>query len=171
MISGYDISGIKHDKDGDLNDLWHDDDESYVKNKSECFAKQYENYKNPDLPTLIKFDGTRQMEEIFADNIGLLLAFRAYETLVKEQGEEKKLPGLGLNPRQLFFLAYAQTWCSKVTSEFTKRMLKKHKNVVGRFRIVGTLRNSPEFAKAFNCSFGSPMNPKKKCSRVFGREE
>ena len=31
------------------------------------------------------------------------------------------------------------------------------------FRVVETLRNSVDFAKAFNCKLGSPMNPEQKC--------
>jgi len=29
--------------------------------------------------------------------------------------------------------------------------------------VVETLRNSVDFAKAFNCELGSPMNPEQKC--------
>ena len=32
------------------------------------------------------------------------------------------------------------------------------------FRVEMTLRNSADFAKAYNCPLGSPMNPKDKCA-------
>lgn len=46
--------------------------------------------------------------ENIADNGGLRAAFYAYEKWMKEHGEEKPLPLLGLSHRQLFFVSFAQ---------------------------------------------------------------
>lgn len=34
----------------------------------------------------------------------------------------------------------------------------------GPIRVLGPLSNSWDFAEAYGCSLGSPMNPKNKCS-------
>ena len=34
----------------------------------------------------------------------------------------------------------------------------------GRYRTIGTLQNSPDFAREFGCAAGAPMNPAEMCS-------
>ncbi|GFS12233.1 endothelin-converting enzyme 1 [Elysia marginata] len=115
-----------------------------------------------------EFNGTKTVGESTSDNLGILLAYRAYEELVKEKGEEENMADLGLNPKQVFFLSYAQIKCAKETQVFLRRRMKDYKHPAPRFRLVGVLRNSPEFAEAYNCPLGSPMNPEEKCSRIYG---
>lgn len=55
-----------------------------------------------------QIDGEKTLDENIADNLGLLLAYRAYKNYVKDQGEEKMLlPGFEkFTNEQLFFIAY-----------------------------------------------------------------
>jgi len=39
---------------------------------------------------------------------------------------------------------------------------KKDEHSIGRLRIIGSVSNSDDFARVYNCSFDSPMNPEKK---------
>lgn len=56
-----------------------------------------------------------------------------------------------------------QVWCSVRTPESSHEGLITDPHSPSRFRVIGTVSNSREFAKHFNCPLGSPMNPRKKC--------
>lgn len=73
------------------------------------------------------------------------------------------LPGLGaFTADQLFFVQYAQVWCEISNREgYHKSLLDSH--APGRFRANGVVSNSPQYAKAFGCQIGQPMNPAEKC--------
>jgi len=102
--------------------------------------------------------------ENIADNGGMKQAFDAYKNWLNLHGDsEEKLPNLHLTNLQLFFLNFAQVWCGTMRPEATRNKLKTAVHSPGRFRVIGTLANSPEFAEVFNCPEGSPMNPSEKC--------
>jgi predicted metalloendopeptidase len=99
---------------------------------------------------------------------GVNASLTAYRKSV--QGvEEEQLPGLeNFSPTQLFFLSEANTWCKN--ADFAR----KRANNFGTwfpfplhppeyYRVVIPAMNSPDFAAAFKCKAGSPMNPIKKC--------
>ncbi|WAR15655.1 NEP3-like protein [Mya arenaria] len=54
-------------------------------------------------------------------------------------------------------------WCSKSTKEADHLGILSDPHSPGEFRVIGTLSNSYEFAKAYKCPKNSPMNPDKKC--------
>lgn len=56
-----------------------------------------------------------------------------------------------------------QVWCSVRTPESSHEGLITDPHSPSRFRVIGTVSNSQEFAKHFSCPVGSPMNPPKKC--------
>ncbi len=70
-----------------------------------------------------------------------------------------------LTPGQLFFVAYAQNFCESGCPDALAYQYSRtwYTYAPNRFRAIGPLVNSPEFADAFQCSLGSPMNPVKKC--------
>lgn len=72
--------------------------------------------------------------------------------------------GLNLSHDQLFFLNYAQIWCGTMRPEDALSKIRSSVHSPGPIRVLGPLSNSPEFAKAYSCPLGSPMNPHKKCS-------
>lgn len=63
----------------------------------------------------------------------------------------------------LIFNVCVQVWCSAITEEAAHLEIMKDPHVPGQFRVLGTLSNSRDFARAFSCRKGSHMNPEKKC--------
>jgi putative endopeptidase len=64
---------------------------------------------------------------------------------------------------QLYFLAYAQTWCSKETPELLELMAHTNPHSPPRWRVNGPVADVPAFGEAFRCEAGAPMRPKNVC--------
>lgn len=73
------------------------------------------------------------------------------------------LPGLNLTNEQLFFIGFAQTWCTKTTTEIAKIALIADMHAPSNCRVIGSLTNMSEFSTAFKCPVGSSMNYGKQC--------
>ena len=56
-----------------------------------------------------------------------------------------------------------QVWCSVATPESKRLQILEDPHSPAKYRVLGTLANSAEFAHAYNCKEGSKMNPVKKC--------
>ena len=56
-----------------------------------------------------------------------------------------------------------QSWCVNERPLYAKAQVDLNVHSAKRYRVIGSVSNSKEFAKAFNCPVGSPMNPAKKC--------
>ena len=74
------------------------------------------------------------------------------------------MPGLDFNQDQLFFINYAQVWCSKATDQNLINRIETGVHSPGEFRIIGPTSNYDEFAKAFKCKSNTFNNPTKKCT-------
>lgn len=110
--------------------------------------------------------GVRTQGENIADNGGVREAFRAYHMYLKDKGDlkEKKLPGLGqYSSDQLFFMSFARVWCTLATDEHLQDRILTDPHSPGPIRVLGTMSNSEDFSRAFNCPNGSTYNPKDKC--------
>ena len=117
------------------------------------------------IPKSLQVNGVNTQGENIADNGGIKEAYLAYETYEAKNGPEPRLPGLeNYSPRQMFWIGYANVWCSKSRPEYLRDRTLTNVHAPAEFRVVGPLSNRPEFATDFNCPVGSPMNPEKKCS-------
>ena len=110
-----------------------------------------------------QLNGVNCQGENIADNGGLRQAYRAYSNFVAMNGAEQRLPGLEkYSPNQLFFIAYANIWCGQETKERLMYDVMTGVHSPGRFRVMGPLSNSWDFAQQFQCPVG-PMSRMNKC--------
>jgi hypothetical protein len=82
-----------------------------------------------------------------------LVSWNAFKKFEAKYGKEESLIE-EYSTDQLFFLSFAQTWCS---ASDVHLLSDPH-------RVLGVLRNSQVFADSFKCPSGSYMNPPSKCS-------
>ncbi|QQP56560.1 Neutral endopeptidase, partial [Caligus rogercresseyi] len=91
-------------------------------------------------------NGDLTQGENIADNGGLRESLRPSETAQRLPGKLSKF-----TPEQLFFVAYSQTWCEIDSPATLASQILSDPHSPGRFRSIGAVSNSDDFAKAFNC--------------------
>ncbi|CAH2003353.1 unnamed protein product [Acanthoscelides obtectus] len=162
ITHGFDDKGRQFDKDGNMMQWWNDKTIRAFRDRTQCMIDQYSRYKISEVDLYV--NGRMTQGENIADNGGLKQSFRAYRKWVSQHGEEMDLPGLNLTHDQLFFLNYAQIWCGSMRPEDALSKVRSSVHSPGPIRVLGPLSNSHDFARAYNCPLGSPMNPTSKCS-------
>ncbi|NWR51505.1 NEP protein, partial [Regulus satrapa] len=162
ITHGFDDNGRNFNENGDLVDWWTEESARNFKELSQCMVYQYGNF-SWDLAGGQNLSGINTLGENIADNGGVRQAYKAYENFVKKHGKEKLLPGLDMNHKQLFFLNFAQVWCGTYRPEYAVNSIKTDVHSPGKFRVLGSLQNSPEFSEAFSCTTRDNMDPAKKC--------
>ncbi|XP_035207544.1 neprilysin-1-like [Stegodyphus dumicola] len=161
----FDTSGRYFDHRGNYRNWWTHKTLDKFLSKARCFAEQYENFVDPLSP--FKVDGNLTLGENIADNGAVRNAFKAFRLHLALSGEDltyrKKLPGLSASPEQLFFLGYASVWCSNMTDDYIRGFRIYDEHSPNKLRVNVPLANFKEFARAYKCNPGTPMNPKNKC--------
>uniref|UniRef100_A0A8C1UWC7 Endothelin-converting enzyme 1 n=1 Tax=Cyprinus carpio TaxID=7962 RepID=A0A8C1UWC7_CYPCA len=159
LTHAFDDQGREYDKDGNLRQWWQNSSVEAFKHQTQCMVEQYSNYSINKEP----LNGKHTLGENIADNGGLRAAYKAYINWIEKNGEEATLPALGMTNHQLFFVGFAQVWCSVRTPESSHEGVITDPHSPSRFRVIGTISNSHEFSTHFGCKADSPMNPKQKC--------
>ncbi|CDW61127.1 endothelin converting enzyme 1 [Trichuris trichiura] len=182
ITHGFDDQGAEYDSYGNLNvqnciqyfeylvdfreifyKWWTNSSKEKFEEKVQCFVDQYSHFCYPELGDNVCVKGENTKGENIADNGGIKQSFAAYKALTKGKPQEV-LPSLEqFTMDQIFFLSFANFWCGNFRNKFLQNMIDTNEHAPGRNRVVGTLQNFDEFAKAFNCPLGSVMNPEKKC--------
>ncbi|KAL1475259.1 hypothetical protein MTO96_037423, partial [Rhipicephalus appendiculatus] len=101
-----------------------------------------------------KLDDTTDSENL-CDLVGTVVAYAAYSSL-PEQLKSERLAGQNASSDQLFFINSCLKYCAQLSRSGGRY-------APYRSRCIVPLMNMPEFASAFGCATGTPMNPRNKC--------
>lgn len=154
---GFDDSGRKFDKDGNLKDWWTADDAKAYEERAACMVDQYSSYT---VVGDVKGNGKLTLGDDVADNGGLRIALRA---LLNKLGSAADQKVDGFNATQRYFLAFAQGWCSNETEEFARFLTKVDAHSLPKQRVIIPVSNMEEFRQAFGCKKGQPMAAANAC--------
>ncbi|HEY6355377.1 MAG TPA: M13 family metallopeptidase, partial [Burkholderiaceae bacterium] len=133
MTHGFDDQGRQYDQVGNLHDWWTPADAKQFTTRSSCVTKQYGAMEA--APGVLQ-NGPLVTGESIADLGGLRIAYNAYE---KSQAGKPRRTINGYTPELARFLG------------------QSNEHPVARNRVIGTLINLPEFAKAFHCTAHDKM--------------
>lgn len=161
ITHGFDDQGRQFDGHGNLEDWWAKKDSEKFTEKAACFVNEYSQFSVGDT----KLNGKLTLGENTADNGGLRLAYMGFLARAGLEGiDPNQKSADGYTPAQLFFLGFAQDWCSDWRPELERLVATTDPHSPSRFRANGALMNAPEFGRAFSCKVGQPMRPAKACS-------
>lgn len=160
LTHGFDGNGRRFNAQGEQQDWWSAEASRQFDQRAACFVRQYSAFEV--LPGLF-LNGSQTLNENIADNGGLKLAYYAYQ-LWKSRGGHATSPIQGLDDDQLFFVAFAQTWCALYTDAMAKSLVANDPHALAKYRVNGPVTNFPDFARAFGCAEGTPMNPQTRCA-------
>lgn len=152
MTHGFDDKGRLFDKEGNLNTWWSKEDEERFNKRSEVLVEQYDNFIVLDT---VHANGKYSLGENIADLGGINIAYTAFKKTEQWKNQQDKLDGY--SPDQRFFLAYAHVWAQNIRDEEILRRTQEDVHSLGKYRVIGPLRNVPEFHKAFDVKEGDYM--------------
>jgi predicted metalloendopeptidase len=155
MTHGFDDQGSKFDATGNLRNWWTPQDGKNFAEREQCIDDEYSSFTVLDG---LHLNGKLTLGENTADNGGLRIAHAAWLTAQQRAGHAPTV-----EDEQRFFLSFGQTWCSAYTYAALRLQVQSNPHSPPQFRVNGTVRNMPEFQKAFGCKVGAPMAPEKPC--------
>jgi len=162
MLHGFDGVGRRYDSYGYQNNWWDNTSESSYSRRTQCFQEQYAIFVEYKGKPVHDKDLLRR---IVADNGALDIAYRAYQQWFKNAAEtpviyqRERLPLLDHDNNQLFYLGYAQLYCTDYPES-----LEHFDELPEQLRINTALSNSQPFANAFGCSRDDKLNARFKCT-------
>jgi endothelin-converting enzyme/putative endopeptidase len=159
---GFDDQGSKFDAEGNLANWWTAEDRKAFDERTDCIAREYEGFVSVKDPVNgdVHLNGRLTLGENTADNGGLRVAYKALQKALAGQPRARID---GFTPEQRFFLGFANVWCQNVTDATARQRAQTDPHSPGRFRVIGSVSNMPEFKEAFGCQASQPMVRENAC--------
>jgi len=154
MSHGFDDSGSKYDKDGNLKNWWTEEDRSKFDAKAKALGEQFDAYTVLDTIHVI---GKLTMGENIGDLGGLNAAYTAFKMTKQGQSKEKID---GFTPDQRFFLSWAQVWRGNILPETAAQFIKTDPHSPGPYRTIGAPVNMDAWYEAFDVKPGDKLYKK-----------
>jgi predicted metalloendopeptidase len=146
----FDNNGALFDARGALRNWWTPADFSRFQKAGDALASQYDAYEA--LPGL-HVNGKLTLGENIADVAGLAAAYDAYQASLGG----KPAPVIdGLTGDQRFFIAFAQSWATKMREPTLRNRIATDGHAPGNFR-AQTVRNVDPWYPAFNVKAGQKL--------------
>lgn len=158
---GFDDQGAQYDAQGRLRNWWTDEDLKRFQERTACVVAQFEEYF---IEPGIHHNGKLVLGESIGDIAGAKIALKAYQHSREGKGPEPTIDGF--TPEQQFFIAWGQFRGDAIRPETQRLMVQGDPHPIGKYRVIGTVSNMPEFWKAFGCPETSAMvrEKAKRCS-------
>ncbi|MFA8342817.1 MAG: M13 family metallopeptidase, partial [Rhodothermaceae bacterium] len=162
ITHGFDDSGAKYNKDGNLEMWWAKEDFKKFEEKTAGLVKQYDDYAPFEGHNV---NGKMTLGENIADLGGLTVSYEAFKKTEQFKKNEKID---GFTPAQRFFFGWAQVWKTNIRDEALKDQIKTDVHSPGMYRVIGPLANLPQFFEAFDVKEGDKMRrPKDKIVKIW----
>ncbi|MFL6846019.1 MAG: M13 family metallopeptidase [Allosphingosinicella sp.] len=149
---GFDDEGRQFDATGKLRDWWTPEATAQFEARTKRFGEQYDQYE--PIPGT-KINGKLTMGENIGDLGGIEMAYAAYKRYTAEHGEPPVIGGLTGDQR--FFIAYGQSWRSKIREGALRERLLSDPHSPPEFRVDGVVRNVDAWYKAFDVKPGDKL--------------
>jgi len=153
LTHGFDDQGSKFAADGNLTNWWTDADRQEFEKRTTCVADEYSKFVAVED---VHLNGRLTLGENTADNGGIHIALMALRKAMAKDAQIAQVKE-NFTPEQRFFIGFAQVWCQNQTPESARLLAKTDPHSPGEYRVIGTVQNSSDFAKAFNCKPGQKM--------------
>jgi len=151
MTHGFDDQGRLYDAKGDQRNWWTPGDAQRFNARTKCISDLYDTLP---VDATQKQRGALVLGEAIADLGGVTIAYKAFE---RATAGKPKTKIDGFTPEQRFFLGYATVWAENNRPEAARLQANTDVHALGRNRVIGTLENMPQFAKAYYCPLRAKM--------------